>query len=467
MKEDGDKTMKRKFWLLLVAAFTAVTVAHSWQTKAQPAVIATQPQPRKKVLFNRLATSVHSANAQGAEWPQWQAGQLEIHHINTRNGNAAFFIFPDGTTMLVDAGELRREEFERRNAPLKIVAADAGETRTPGQLIADYIRAVFPAGRPLQLDYALITHFHEDHYGAITTQSKMSRTGKFRLSGLTEVAEQIPIRVLLDRNYPAYDFPLDLRTLDKAEPGTFRNYLAFVEHFVQTGQMKAEALRPGSKSQIRLQSAPEKYPQFIVRNVKSNGIIWTGKGEETLQHIPDAEIRGKNLENPLSNALKISYGKFDYFTGGDNTGLRSNGKPAAWPSWMDVETPMARAVGPVEALSLNHHGNRDATNAFFLDTLAPQVTVQQLWCSDQPGQEVMHRLIEPLPSGKKRLLFSTNMRPETQVTLGPWLTNNYQSTFGHVVIRVYAPGDTFETFVINDKQGQPVSWRSFGLLRSE
>jgi hypothetical protein len=36
--------MKRKFWLLLVAAFTAVTVAHSWQTKVQPAVIATQPR---------------------------------------------------------------------------------------------------------------------------------------------------------------------------------------------------------------------------------------------------------------------------------------------------------------------------------------------------------------------------------------------------------------------------------------
>ena len=38
--------------------------------------------------------------------PEWQAGYLDIHQISTGRGNAAYLIFPDGTTMLLDAGRL-------------------------------------------------------------------------------------------------------------------------------------------------------------------------------------------------------------------------------------------------------------------------------------------------------------------------------------------------------------------------
>lgn len=41
----------------------------------------------------------------GAPLPDWEDGILDIHHISTGRGDAAFMIFPDGTTMLVDAGE--------------------------------------------------------------------------------------------------------------------------------------------------------------------------------------------------------------------------------------------------------------------------------------------------------------------------------------------------------------------------
>jgi hypothetical protein len=37
----------------------------------------------------------------------WQDGRLDIHQINTGRGNATFFILPDGTTLLIDAGELK------------------------------------------------------------------------------------------------------------------------------------------------------------------------------------------------------------------------------------------------------------------------------------------------------------------------------------------------------------------------
>ena len=41
----------------------------------------------------------------GEPLPPWTAGTLDIHQIATGRGNAAFMRFPDGTTMLVDAGD--------------------------------------------------------------------------------------------------------------------------------------------------------------------------------------------------------------------------------------------------------------------------------------------------------------------------------------------------------------------------
>ena len=39
-------------------------------------------------------------------FPAWEEGEMDIHHINTGRGEAVFCIFPDGTTMLIDAGDL-------------------------------------------------------------------------------------------------------------------------------------------------------------------------------------------------------------------------------------------------------------------------------------------------------------------------------------------------------------------------
>ena len=57
-----------------------------------------------------ILSIVFSASAQVAEvgkpLPQWKDGYLDLHHINTGRGSCAFYIFPDGTTMLFDAGEM-------------------------------------------------------------------------------------------------------------------------------------------------------------------------------------------------------------------------------------------------------------------------------------------------------------------------------------------------------------------------
>ena len=53
-----------------------------------------------------LAVLVAAIEAQpvGEIVPPWMPGTLDIHQINTGRGNSALLIMPDGTTMLVDAG---------------------------------------------------------------------------------------------------------------------------------------------------------------------------------------------------------------------------------------------------------------------------------------------------------------------------------------------------------------------------
>ena len=41
--------------------------------------------------------------------PAWQEGCFDIHEIATGEGDAHFMIFPDGTTLLCDAGDARGE----------------------------------------------------------------------------------------------------------------------------------------------------------------------------------------------------------------------------------------------------------------------------------------------------------------------------------------------------------------------
>ena len=140
-------------------------------------------------------------------------------------------------------------------------------------------------------------------------------------------------------------------------------------------------------------------------------------------------------ENPLSLALKISYGKFDYFTGGDMTGLQGFGLPF----WFDMETPTAKVVGKVEVLTLNHHGVRDASNDFFSENSGASSncsTIMEFERSNHPGEEVLHRIISPYIYSGRRDIFATYIHEETSATYGRWLEENYQAKRGHVVIKV-------------------------------
>lgn len=409
-----------------------------------------------------LAPATATRAAASDALPAWSPGYLDIHHISTGRGNATYFVLPDGTTMLIDAGEAD-PEFAKLVQPLKAFPPLPDGEHSAGWWIADYIRQFAPAGRPTRLDYALITHFHTDHMGTVTPDKPMSRTGAYRLAGITEVADLVPIGTLIDRAGPAYDYPVDLRKC--AGPGglpgsngmSLANYLAFADYRLRHGQAVV-GLKPGALDQIKLGKA-DAYPTFHVRNIASSGVIWTGARDETQHYIPsDAVAQCGFDENPFSNVLTVAYGRFKYYSGGDIPGVPNYTQP--W--WRDIETPVSAVVGPVDVMLLDHHGNRDTINDNILRNLAPRVMVQENWLSPQPGEEVVTRMASKGLYPGPRDVFSTGMAPETRAAIGPIMDSLYKSYNGHVVVRVAPGGEQYEVFVLNDTDAKRQVVKRFG-----
>jgi beta-lactamase superfamily II metal-dependent hydrolase len=389
--------------------------------------------------------------------PAWSKGYFYIHHISTGRGNSTYFVFPDGTTMLIDAGE-SDPKFVESVQPLKAFPPRPDGAHSAGYWIADYIRQFAPAGRPVKLDYALITHFHTDHFGTITPDKPMSRTGAYRLAGITEVADLLPIDTLIDRAAPSYDYPVDLHKCSEGSDGlSLANYLSFAEYRLKHGQAVV-GLKAGALDQIKLGQAGA-FPNFHIRNIASSGIIWTGTGEETQYYIPEGAVTDCHFdENPFSNVLTFTYGKFKYYSGGDIPGVPNDTQP--W--WRDVETPVSAVVGPVDVMLLDHHGNRDSTNENILRNLRPRVIVQENWLSPQPGEEVVTRMASKGLYPGPRDVFSTGMSPESRVVIGPIMDSIYKSYGGNVVVRVAPGGDQYEVYVLNDEDKRREVVKRFG-----
>ncbi len=214
----------------------------------------------------------------GSALPAWSPGMLDIHHISTGRGNSAFFVLPDGTTLLVDAGASGSGVPETDPHP------DA--SRTPGAWIARYIQRHLPP-RATTLDYALITHFHPDHMGQVLANSPDAADGSYKLTGITEVDSAVPIHTLVDRGWPDYSYPAPIKD------ATMANYRSFLEARRKKG-MTVERFQPGARSQFRLRYNAAQFP-FEIRNIIANGEVWTGTGEAKRALFPplDAHPAGR------------------------------------------------------------------------------------------------------------------------------------------------------------------------------
>ncbi len=381
-------------------------------------------------------------------FPAWEEGVLELHHIATGRGNATFGIFPDGTTILIDAGDM--SETHPRTLSDRNTEVTPNRSRTAPEWIVDYVDQFLPKNRARYLDYALITHYHDDHFGEMDATRIKSAEGDYFLTGITAVGDMLPINKMIDRGST---YPIDLKDtriqfdLNKDDDygmiTTLKNYWNFIAYQSKQNGLVHEALLPGTLNQIRLTNSPDKFANFQVRNISVNGQVWIGEKENYFslfekEHYPS--------ENPLSTCIKISYGDFDYFTGGDISGVNAYGES----DFDSVESHIAPVIGAVDVATLNHHGNRDSQNTLYVRTLRPRVWIGQSWSSDHPDNNVLRRILsEKLYPGSRDVFATALLQPNISVIGG--LTNRYKSQQGHIVVRVYDSGKKYDIYVLNDQ----------------
>ncbi len=208
-----------------------------------------------------------------------------------------------------------------------------------------------------------------------------------------------------------------------------------------------ERFAPGRNDQVVLRRDAKRYPSFDFRNVGANGEVWTGVASVTRNHFPVLDGVTKPdwpSENMCSISFRISYGKFDYFNGGDIPGVPSPG----YPQWHDVETPVAKAVGPVEAAILNHHGYIDSMNEFFIAALRPRIWTLSVWDSGHPTSAVWNRLRSTRLYPGPRDIYATDLHPGVRAVISG--ISGLASDRGHIVIRVSPGGDQFRVVVVDD-----------------
>jgi len=384
------------------------------------------------LVFYIISYGIIPAVAQtGSEtFPSWKEGEMEIHHIYTGRGEAVFCIFPDGTNMLIDAGDI---------GPYKDPRTTHGspdESRQPGEWIARYISRVLKYRSDKTIDYAYLTHFHGDHYGgAYPNSPKTKKGGDYLLSGLSEVAEYLPFKKMVDRDWPTYQYPAP------QQGRSFENYKKFIDWNVEHDGMKMERFVPGSNTQFTLLYHPEKYKNFEVRNIVANGEVWTGKGNKAKKMFPAG---AKVSENKVSSGVRISYGDFDYFNGGDICG-RITFKT---PKWRDIETPVGKVLGPVEVCEANHHAWIDAMNESFVASTQPQVFILQVWNVTHINLSTLQTMNSKELYPGDRLIIPTNIPELTKEYIGEANVKKLTGDGGHVVVKVNPGGTEYKIYLL-------------------
>ncbi len=354
---------------------------------------------------------------------EWQEGWLDIHQISTGRGNVAWMIMPDGTTMLVDMGDLGADNYQQ-----EIMNPKPSASKSPAEWVAQYIENFSkPLEKGTKTDYAFITHFHGDHIGSFDNTA-ISRPGMaYKLHGITHLAELVDIDKVVDRGWPDYNYPSAEQV--SSSNGGLGNYTSFMKLRNDNGKTN-EQFVVGSDTQFPLKYDPDSYPEFSVRNVAGNLDVWTGTGTGT-SHMSFSTTD----ENEFSCAIRISYGDFSWYTGGD---IKSS----------LTEDAVAKACGPTDVVVCNHHAYKDAMHNSFVRQMQAKAYVIPVWDYYHPEAEPLRWMLSTDLYPGDRMVFAAGLVENNRIRLGE--NGEKIKPAGHIMVRVYEGGDTWQVFVLND-----------------
>lgn len=391
-----------------------------------------------KIAYSILASVLLlSACCESSSLRPWKEGYLDIHQISTGRGNASFMIFPDGTTMMVDMGDMGNVSHFKQ----EIMPAVPSSEKSPAQWVAQYVRHFSqPLENDGKVDYMMITHYDSDHIGVLGE------------CGVSELDSLIHIEKIVDRGYD-YPTPEQAMSMNK---WTLPGYLKTLEQRAARG-LAYEKFVVGSDSQFALKCAPEKYKNFKIQNIYANGHLWTGEGLKTHDLvIGEGEEYAQNLksmnENRLSCTINISYGDFDYHNGGD---IQGSGPQSKRP-WRNIEKFVGEFIGETDVVLANHHAYSDAMYEPFVKATTPQVCILPVWDYYHPQPSTLDNMLRkgvdpqhPSVNGDVNYVFAAGIVASNRERLAE--DGQRIKPDGHVVVRVYKGGRKFQVFVLDDR----------------
>jgi competence protein ComEC len=230
---------------------------------------------------------------------------LDIYVTDVEGGNATLFVTPSGQSVLIDTGNLN-------GAP-----RDAGR-------IMDAVRDAHLT----QIDHLILTHYHADHFG-----------------GMEELSKQIPIREFIDHGR-------------NVQPGAGADWERDVYPRLYA-KAKHTVARPGDRLPLTgidwriVASAGEIIPATMLPGANK----------------PNPECANfkpfdNNMEDPMSVASYISFGKFHTAHLGDLTRNME----------FKLMCPMTR-LPPVEVFLGLHHGVESSNSPVMIHALRPRVAI--------------------------------------------------------------------------------------------
>lgn len=356
----------------------------------------------------------------GKTLPAWSEGCFDIHFINSARGECCFYILPDGTTLLVDAGEVVGGTIEVEQRP-------NAHTR-PYITYANYIKHFLPSGQKI-VDYCVATHFHTDHIGSVDASTESSRVG-YRKSGLLALYDEVPYGHIFDSAYPDYESY-------EISGQLAGDWSKFVRWGAKHKKFKVEQFVPGEEQITMLKNA-DKYKNFSILNICAKGRVLGVDQEGNTRAIGKVPT---TLANSASCGFHLRYGAFDYIACGDLVSSAQNRVAYYFRDFI--------GRGKLDAFKCHHHLAGNAWGVKMQEVnFDPRVVLNHCFTNNKPNVEkLMHVL--PMVEG----FFATNLHPDiiaSPIVKEHKLMDRNTAYNGHIVLRVAPGGGEFYVYMLDD-----------------